>query len=151
MPHQKTITNRRAKYDYQLSEKIVAGIALSAGEVRHVRDQRVSIKNAFINIKGNEVWLQNMEIFYRPNELAGQRQNESHRLLLTKSQIKKLRASLSESNTIVPLRLILGGRYIKMEIAAALGKKKYDKRETIKQRDTQRDIKRELKKRQYNR
>ena len=142
MPNSKAIINRRARYDYKLGDKVVAGIALNGKEVRKIRDGRVSIKNAFVEIRDDGGWLQNMEIFEGE---AGRPEKKSHRLLMTKSQLRNIRSDLGTHNTIVPLRLILG-RYIKIEVAAALGKKKYDKRETIKQRENRREIDRELKK-----
>ena len=145
MNNKQVISNRRATYDYQLGNKIVAGISLSPNEVRRLREGRVSLKNAFVDIKDSQAWLQKLEIFQLPNERAG-----GHRLLLTKSQIKTLQASLDKHNTVVPLRLILGNRYIKIEIAAASGKKKHDKRETIKARETRRSIERTLKRQSPN-
>ena len=142
MPNSKAIINRRARYDYKLGDKVVAGIALNGKEVRKIRDGRVSIKNAFVEVRNDGAWLQNLEIFEGE---AGRPQKKIHRLLLTKNQLKSLKANLDTHNTVVPLRLILG-RYIKIEVAAALGKKKYDKRETIKQRENRREIDRELKK-----
>ena len=142
MPNSKAIINRRARYDYHLGDKVVAGIALSGKEVRKIRDGRVSIKNAFVEIRDDGAWLQNLEVFEGE---AGSAEKKIHRLLLTKNQLRSIKSDLGSHNTIVPLRLILG-RYIKIEVAAALGKKKYDKRETIKQRENRREIDRELKK-----
>ena len=140
MNDKQTISNRRASYDYRLGDKIVAGIALSPNEVRRLRQGRASLKSAFVNIKDGQAWLQKLEIFQLP---AGR--PAGHRLLLTKSQIKSLQAGLDKHNAVVPLRLILAGRYIKIEIAAASGKKKYDKREAIKARESRRNIERGLK------
>ena len=142
----KTINNQRARYDYHLSDKIVAGISLSGPEVIGIRNQRVSLKNAFINIKGGNVWLQNLQIFKLKDHPAGKQKQTAHQLLLTKAQIKKLQNGLeSKYNTIVPIKIILGD-LIKIEIALGLGKRRYDKRESIKARESELRIKRHLRK-----
>lgn len=142
MADKKTISNRRAGFDYDLGQKVVAGIALKGFEVAGIRRQRVSLKNAFVDVKDGQVWLRNLEVFD-----AGSRTNAAsaaHRLLLTKPQIRKLKASLeTKHNTIVPIKLILN-KHIKVELAPAKGRKRYDKREAIKKRESDRRIRRTL-------
>ena len=139
----KTINNRRAAYDYHLGDKIVAGLALKGHEVKNIREQRVSLKNAFVNLQDGEAWLKNLQI--SPLSSAQPPTRDRQKLLLTKAQIKKLQAALSQQyNTLVILRLILG-KHIKIEIAPGLGKKKYDKRQSIKQKDSQKKIRQRIK------
>ena len=138
----KTIKNPQASYNYTLGDKLVAGLVLQGFEVKSIRQRQVSLKNAFVSIKNNEAWLQNLKIFQQGADKTSRAQ---HKLLLTKSQIKSLQNALNQRyNTIVILRIILG-KHIKIEIAPGLGKRKYDKRETIKQRESQRKIKRQIK------
>ncbi len=146
MSTKKTINNRRAGYDYYLGEKIVAGIVLSGTEVSNIRNQRVSLKNTFVSVRDGDANLRNLQIFKLKDQDARTLKQTSHRLLLTKAQIKKFQTSLEgKNNAIVPIRLILG-KYIKIEIALASGKKQFDKRETIKKRQSDLNIKRHLKK-----
>lgn len=143
------INNRRAKYDYYLGDKIVAGIVLGAVEVISIRNQRVSIKDSFVDIKDGEAWLRNLQIFKLKDQVLKEQKNSSYKLLLTKAQIKKLTSVLSSSNTtIVPLSLLITSKYIKVEIASAVGKKKTDKREVLKKKESQLAINRQLKKKQ---
>ena len=138
------INNRRAHFDYSLGDKIVAGLVLTGREVMHIRHQRVSLKNAFVRVDDRGIWLKNLQIFALKNQapLTG---NNQQQLLLTKAQIRTLRKNLQEKyNTIIPLKLILG-RYIKLEIAPGIGRKRYDKRELLKKRSSQLKIKRQLK------
>ena len=142
----RTINNRRAKYDYHLGKKIIAGIALTGPEVISIRHHRVSLKNTYVSIKDNSAWLQNLQIFTLQDQTDKEQQRNTHRLLLTKSQLRSLQASLNnKNNTIIPIRLILN-KYIKIEIAPALGKRQYDKREVLKKRESESAIKRRLKK-----
>ena len=147
MKSSKNLQNRRAHYDYDLKEKIWAGIALKGNEVVNLRQQRVSLKGAFVEIKDDQVWLKNLQIF--PHQTTAQTADaaESHRLLLTKKQIKNWQKQLlsGKGNTIVPLQIKISGRYIKIEIALALGRKKYDKREVLRKRSDELRIKRETK------
>lgn len=142
-PPPPTIDNRRARHDYLLGEKLIAGIVLSGAEVSNIRRQRVSIKNAFVSIDRGEVRLRNLATFAQGGKESDAQ--TSHRLLLTKAQIKKLAADVSgRGQTIIVLKLLLGKR-IKAEIAPATGKKRPDKREAIKRRESETAIKRRLK------
>lgn len=126
-----TVTlNRRAHYDYQLGEELTVGMSLSGLEVRAIRDHRVQLKGAFVTIRNNELWLNNLTL--------GADTARNIKLLATKRQIIALNREKIAGSTIVPVRLLGGGRYIKLVIAVGKGKKKYDKRETIKKRDLDR-------------
>ena len=126
-----TVTlNRRAHYDYQLGEELTVGMSLSGLEVRAIRDHRVQLKGAFVTIRNNELWLNNLTL--------GADTARNIKLLATKRQITALNREKIAGSTIVPVRLLGGSRYIKLVIAVGKGKKKYDKRETIKKRDLDR-------------
>ena len=126
-----TVTlNRRAHYDYQLGEELTVGMSLSGLEVRAIRDHHVQLKGAFVTIRNNELWLNNLTL--------GVDTARNIKLLATKRQITALNREKIAGSTIVPVRLLGGSRYIKLVIAVGKGKKKYDKRETIKKRDLDR-------------
>ena len=122
--------NRRAHYDYQLGDELSTGMALSGAEVRLIRDHHVQLKGSFVTIRGEELWLNNLTL--------GADTARNIRLLATKKQIAALMREKIAGSTIVPVKLLGGGRYIKLVIAGGKGKKKYDKRETIKKRDIDR-------------
>ena len=119
--------NRRARYDYQLGEELSCGMELSGPEVRSIRDHHVQLKGSFVTVRNGELWLNNLTL--------GAETARNIRLLATRKQIKALEREKVAGSTIVPVKLLGGGRYIKLVIAVGKGKKKYDKRETIKKRD----------------
>ncbi|MDO5451867.1 MAG: SsrA-binding protein [Candidatus Saccharibacteria bacterium] len=123
--------NRRAHYDYVLGDELVVGMQLSGPEVRSIRDHHVQLKGSFVTIKNSELWLNNLTL--------GADTARNIKLLATKKQIASLEREKVAGSTIVPVRLLGGNRYIKLVIAVGKGKKKYDKRETIKQRDIARN------------
>ena len=122
--------NRRARYDYQLGDELVVGMQLSGPEVRSIRDHHVQLKGSFVTIRNGELWLNNLTL--------GADTARNIKLLATKKQIANLERQKITGFTIVPVRLLGGSRYIKLVIALGKGKKKYDKRETIKKRDIER-------------
>ena len=122
--------NRRAHYDYTLSDELLVGMALSGLEVRSIRDHHVQLKGSFVTIRNDELWLNNLTL--------GADTARNIKLLATKKQIIALERAKIAGSTIVPVRLLGGSRYIKLSIAIGKGKKKYDKRETIKKRDLDR-------------
>lgn len=129
-----TVTvNRRATFDYHLGDKLSVGMVLKGPEVRSIRDHHVQLRGAFITIKDNELWLNNLTL---GSEIA-----RNIKLLATKKQILALikEKERQKNVTIVPLKLHGGTRHIKLEIALATGKKKYDKREAIKKKDLARE------------
>lgn len=123
--------NRRASFDYHLGDKLICGMALSGPEVRLIRDHHLQLKGSFITLKNNELWLNNLTL--------GAETARNIKLLATKKQILSLQKSKLLGNTIVPTKLFGGSRHIKLEIALASGKKKYDKRLSIKHRDLDRE------------
>ncbi len=122
--------NRRAHYDYQLGDELTVGMNLSGPEVRSIRDHHVQLKGSFVTIRNDELWLNNLTL--------GADTARNIKLLATKKQIASLNKEKVLGSTIVPVRLLGGGRFIKLVIAVGKGKKKYDKRETIKKRDIER-------------
>lgn len=122
--------NRRAHYDYQLGDELVAGMSLSGDEVRSIRDHHVQLKGSFVTIRNDELWLNNLTL--------GADTARNIKLLATRKQIEALAREKVAGSTIVPVRLLGGDRHIKLVIAVGKGKKKYDKRETIKKRDFER-------------
>lgn len=143
----KLIVNRRARFDYTLQDQLTTGIVLSGPEVRAVRDGRVSLRGAFVTIKDDELWLNNAS-FSLPQTADGREiavDTRARKLLAKRKEIKQLAEAKDKGLTIVPLHMTTSTRHIKVEIAAAKGKKLYDKRETIKRRDTEREQQRQLK------
>lgn len=143
-----TILNRRARFDYQLGEEIVAGIVLTGPEVRAARDGHVQLKGSFVSIRNGELWLNNASFSLRLNQRgqvnARTVDTEARKLLASRRQIEHFMAAKQQGMTIVPTKLLTNGKYIKIVIALGKGKKNYDKRQTIKRRDQERDTKRML-------
>ena len=143
------ISNRRARFDYELKSPVIAGIVLSGAETRSLRDHHGSLQGAFVQIKDGEAWLVNTlvtPVKTNAAHLPEEMQNRNRKLLLKKRELAGLIEAKQQGYTIVPLRILTKGRFIKVEIAVGRGKKRYDKRETIKRRDTERDVRRSLKK-----
>ena len=143
------ILNRRARFDYELSDDLVVGIELTGPEVRAARDNRVQLKGSFVTLKDNQLWLNNASFSLRLNE-RGQTSSVTvdtrpRRLLAHRAQIDSFSSSKQSGMTIVPTKLLTNGKFIKLVIALGKGKKSYDKRETIKRRDLDREHKRQLK------
>ena len=122
--------NRRAHFDYQLGEELACGMVLSGSEVRLIRDHHVQLRGAFVTIRNGELWLNNLTL--------GAETARNIKLLATKKQINALERERVAGSTVVPVKLLGGGRHIKLIIAVGKGKKQYDKRETIKKRDIER-------------
>lgn len=147
-PAQKPLVNRRARFDYELGDTISAGLILSGPEVRGARLGHVRLTGAYANIKANELWLTNMSISIPDSARAvgeDKERSQPRKLLVTKKELLKIAEAKKQGLTIVPTRLFNQGRFIKVELSLAKGKKQYDKRETIKRRQQDRDAKREIK------
>lgn len=148
-PSTGVITNRRARFDYQLGDELSAGIVLSGPEVRAARDGHVQLKGSYVTIRNGELWLNNASFSVKPtNQKAGESRavdTQPRKLLAHRAQIESLEAKKQTGFTIVPLRLLTRGRHIKLVIALAKGKKTYDKRETIKRREQEREARRQIK------
>ena len=145
----KSIVNRRAKFDYELGDDLVAGVALTGLETRAARDGHVQLKGSYVRIQNDELWLNNASFSLKINEKGkvGARTIDTSpkKLLASRKQIDDFAAKKQSGMSIVPIKLLTSGRFIKVVIALGKGKKNYDKRETMKRRDQERDIQRTLK------
>ena len=142
------IKNRKASFKYDIQEKITAGIELLGYEVKALRNGQGSLEGSHITVRGNEAYLIGAHISpYQPKNTPKEYDpDRNRRLLLTKEEIEKMEGiERRKGLTIVPLSVYNAGRWIKIEIGVARGKKKFNKRETIKKRDTEREIRRTLK------
>lgn len=134
--------NRKARFEYSVEEEFEAGIVLTGTEVKSLRANKVQITDAYAGEKDGEIWLFNAYIAeYAGGNRFNHETNRPRKLLLHKKQIRKLLGSLKVKGvTLVPLSLYFNSRGLaKIKLALAMGKKQYEKRDTIKQRDWQRD------------
>ncbi|MFZ2149851.1 MAG: SsrA-binding protein SmpB [Minisyncoccia bacterium] len=142
--------NRKARFNYEILEKYETGIELLGTEVKSVRGGQVSLEGAFVIIRGGEAYIINANIppYQAKNAPSDYDPLRNRKLLLTKKEINELTGSeKNKSLTIVPISVYNKGRKIKVEIALVKGKKKFDKRDTIKKRETDRELRREYKER----
>ncbi len=147
-PQSQSITNRRARFDYALGDELTVGITLTGPEVRAARDGHIQLKGAFVTIIKGELWLNNASFSLKLNQKGKTDRTidtNPRKLLAHRKQIESLESQKKAGMSIVPLRLLNKGRHIKVVIALGKGKKRYDKRETIKRRDQEREHKRQLK------
>lgn len=140
------IVNRRAFYDYKILEKFEAGINLMGAEVKSVKGGHADLTGSFVRIIGSEAYLVNAKIFpLKYARLERYDERRTRKLLLHKKETISLKSKTEGSNlTIIPVSLYLKDRLIKVKVALAIGKKKFDKREEIKRKDSQREIEIEL-------
>lgn len=138
----KAIVNRRASFDYQLGDELSVGLVLTGREVRAARDGRVQLKGSFVTIRNNELWLNNASFSLKLNsrgEGETSVDTSARKLLAKRRDIDELAERKQAGMSIIPLRLLTQGRFIKIVIALGKGKKNYDKRQAIKARDQARD------------
>jgi len=144
----KAIRNRRARFDYELGDSLVVGLELTGAEVKSLRMGRGQLLGAYVTVKDNELFLLNGTINGTTAvPLNEQEQTRTRRLLAKRREINALIEAKKQGRSIVPLELLTGGRFIKLRIAVGKGKKNYDKRESIKKRDTERQNNFDLKRR----
>lgn len=137
------IKNKRATFDYELIERYTAGIQLYGTEIKSIRDGKAGLSDTFCAFINEELWVRNMYISeyffgsYNNHEIRRDR-----KLLLTKRELKKLARAVKESGlTIIPVRLFMNEKGLaKLEIALAKGKKQYDKRQSLKEKEDKRDM-----------
>lgn len=142
------IRNKRAYFDYEILENFTAGIQLYGTEIKSVRNSKVSLAEAYCRFTGQELYVVNMNISeYDFGNINNHEARRDRKLLLTKRELGKLQKKIKESGlTIIPLKMFLNDRGLaKIEIALAKGKKTFDKRETLKQKDARRDMDRAMK------
>lgn len=148
-PSAHAIVNRRASFDYALDKDLVVGVALTGPETRAARDGHVQLKGSFVTVRDNELWLNNASFSLKINEKnkPGARSIDTapRKLLAKRKQIDDLYARKQSGMSIIPLKLLTGGRFIKVVIALGKGKKNYDKRETLKRKDQEREASRMIK------
>lgn len=141
------IVNRKAKYDYEILETYEAGIVLKGTEIKSIRAGKANLKDSYAIIKNNEIFLLNMHISeYKEGNIFNHEETRTRKLLMHKKEIYRLRDSISKNNyTLIPICLYFKNNCAKIQIALSKGKKKYDKRESIKERDNLREINKNLK------
>ena len=135
------IQNRKARYNYFIEKTFEAGLVLTGTEIKSIRKGSANFNDAYVTIKNGEAYIINMYIAkYEEGNRFNHEERRTRKLLLHKSEIKKIYNELKVSGyTLVPVKLYFKGNYAKVLIGLARGKKLYDKRETIKQRDIERE------------
>lgn len=142
------IRNRQAFYDYFIDDKYDAGIMLTGTEVKSLRAGRASFNDSYCFFHHGELWIKSLHIAeYSHGTSANHDPVRERKLLLNKKELRKIEAQIKEKGiTVVPLRIFFSEKgFVKIEVGLGKGKKLYDKRETIKQRDTMREMKKYLK------
>lgn len=140
--------NKKASFNYDIVDTYEAGISLTGSEVKSIREGKISIKESYVNIKDGEVYLINCHIsHYEAANLLNHKPLRDRKLLLHKQEIKRLTGKIKQKGlTVIPTKVVINDKgLIKVEIALARGKKVYEKRETIKERDRERDMRAQLK------
>jgi SsrA-binding protein len=134
--------NRRAFHDYFIDERYEAGLMLTGTEVKSVRNGRANLRDGFVRIDGNEAWLENVHISpYAQGNVMNQEPVRPRKLLLHRKEISSLIGKVRQKGyTMVPLRLYTTRNHVKVEIGLARGKREYDKREAIAEREAKREI-----------
>ncbi len=148
MADKSVASNRKARHFYDIKETVEAGLVLTGTEVKSLRMGQANLVDSFASFDRGELILHNMHISpYEPGNRYNQDPRRSRKLLMHKQEIKRLIGKVTQRGfTLVPLRVYFGERgYAKVEIALAKGKKQYDRREAIKERDLKRELEREMK------
>lgn len=144
----KLATNKKAHFDYDILEIFEGGLKLTGPEVKAIKTGHLKLQGAFLHVQNNELWLKNAFVAkYQPaGELSGYDPYQDRKVLVSKKEIKNfIGKNHSQGLTLVPLSVYTRGNLLKLEFALARGKKKYEKRETIKKRDIDRQLKERLK------
>ena len=138
----KSIVNRKAKFEYTFIDTYIAGICLLGTEVKAIKDGKASMVDTYCIFDKDELWVKGLGITPGPGSFQHEALRDK-KLLLRKKELKKLSSSLDKGLTIIPVKIFVDERNrLKVEIALAKGKKLYDKRESIKERDVERDLRR---------
>lgn len=136
------ILNKKATFEFEILEKFTAGIVLTGTEIKSIRDGKATMSDAYCSFSGDELFIRNLHISeYSHGTHYNHEPKRPRKLLLQRRELKKLHAKVKERGlTIVPVKLFLSGSgYAKVDIGLARGKKVYDKRESIKERDLKRE------------
>lgn len=141
------IQNRKAKFDYEILETVEAGIVLTGTEIKSLRAGKANLKDSYAIVRNGEVFLLNMHISeYDHGNIFNHNETRTRKLLLHKKEILKLNDKVRLNGlTLVPLKVYLNGNYAKVLLGVGKGKKLYDKRETMKERDIKREMSKALK------
>ena len=147
MAIQVVATNRKAQHDYHIIETMEAGMVLTGSEIKSVRLGRITLGDAYVKSEMGNMWLLNVHIArYDAASYMGHEPTRARKLLLHRKQIRDITAKIKEKGyTLIPLRLYIKDSYAKLEIALAKGKKMYDKREAISDRENKRHLDRVIK------
>ncbi len=142
--------NRKARHDYHIEETYEAGIVLTGTEVKSVRNSRVNLKDSFARVEGGELFLHNMHISpYDPGNRFNHEPLRARKLLMHKTEIGRLAGKIQEKGyALIPLKIYFRKSLIKIELGLARGKKLYDKRRDIAERDSKREVERGFRQRQ---
>ncbi len=143
------IINRKARHDYFIEDQYEAGIELTGTEIKSIREGNANIKECYGIIRNHEVFLLNMFVSpYKEGNIFNHNEKRTRKLLLHKKEIKKIEDKITlQGLTLIPLRLYFKNNILKVELGVCRGKKNYDKRETIKERDIKRNLEKTLKNR----
>jgi SsrA-binding protein len=135
-------TNRKARHDYHIDDTFEAGMTLTGTEIKSIRAGRVSLRDSFAVVKEGELWLMNAHIApYDQGTYANHEPRRPRKLLMHRREINRIAGQLQEKGfTLVPLRLYLKNNLAKVELGLARGKKQYDKRAALRQKETRREI-----------
>ena len=139
------ILNKKASYEYHFIQQFTAGIMLTGTEVKAIREGKATLSDSYCLIQNEEIWVRNMHISeFKQGSYNNHEPKRQRKLLLNKEELRKIQSKLREKGTtIIPIKLFFNERSIaKLEIAVARGKKQFDKREDIKQREAKREIQR---------
>lgn len=139
-------TNRKALRDYNVEERMEAGIALAGSEIKSIREGKASLRDSYATVEGGEVFLHDMHVSpYVKAAHFGHDPTRSRKLLLHKDEIKRLAGKVNERGyTLVPLKLYIRDGIAKVELGLARGRRQYDKRREIARRDAQREMERAI-------
>lgn len=141
------IENRQARHNYFIEDTYECGIVLKGTEIKSIRSGKCNLRDSYGIIKNNEVYLLNMFISsYKEASIYNVSETRTRKLLLHKKEIKKIKEDIEQKGlTLIPLKMYFKGSNVKIELGVCKGKKNYDKRETIKQRDEKREVSKMLK------
>lgn len=144
--------NKKAQHDYDFLEMYEAGLILNGAEVKSIRDGQVQLKGSYLMVQNGELWIRNMHVS-RYKKMSGEEAYDpirDRKVLVHKRELRKLALKReAEGLTLVPISVYTKGDLIKLSFALARGKKKHEKRESIKKRDVARDIREEMKKKRF--
>lgn len=145
-PRTGKITNRRAKFDYQLGDEFLVGLVLTGRETKALRLHHGQLSGAYVTDKDGELWLIGAQIMGSSAvPISETEQTQSRKVLAKRAEINKIIDARRAGLSAVPLELLTKGRYIKLRLALGKGKRRYDKRETLKKRQMERDAQRAVK------